>query len=340
MCGLAGILRQADGNSLELAREMTDQLVGTIEDRGSHATGIAITHIDAFDNPFVWKTASKASVVRASEPWQKILDQEIDASTVAIQLHTRRASHDNASRDDCAHPFQIGNVVGCHNGIISNWKKVEQRLVKDKLVAAQKLKWKVDSEAVFALLDVNEDPLAALEQVEGYFALSWTKGEHLYLARSQQGVLAYAWIPNMKMLVWNSLGTNIVRVLKRHGFKPKDYTIRELPADRALRINMARFAQGQPAQKTLEADRSWGTLAISRGDAERWTGSSSRESYSMDQMRPYTRESDEPAKLISLRDLQDRIEKLEARVQTLQKIIVDQKLRAVEEQLSLDMHAY
>lgn len=329
MCGLAGILRQADGNSLELAREMADQLVGTIEDRGPHATGIAITNVNDYANPFVWKVASRASVVRASDPWQKIIDTKIDASTVAIQLHTRRASHDNASRNDCAHPFQIGDVVGCHNGMISNWREIEMKLVNSGAVKRSELGWKVDSEAVFALLNVNDNPLTALDDVDGYFALSWTKGEHLYLARSRQGVLATAWVPSMKMFVWNSLGENISRVLKKHGFKPKDYSLRALPANNVLRINMARFAEGKPAQKTLTAERPWGTESISRRDAERWTGSSRVSSAS-------TWDGDEPSPLISLRDLQARIETLERRVSVLMRERAEERLDDIEYTLPFD----
>ena len=327
MCGLAGVLRQADENSLELAREMTDQLVGTIEDRGPHATGISIVNKGHYDQPFVWKNASTASVVRASQHWQAILDRQINPDTVAIQLHTRRASHDNARRDDCAHPFKIGDVVGCHNGIITNWRTIEAHLVKTESIDPADLSWKVDSEAAFALLDVNTDPLVALAQLDGYFALSWTKGEYLYLARSRQGVLSTAYVPSLKMFLWNSLGTNIVRVLKKNGLKPKDYTVRDLPPNRVLRINLARFAAGQPAQKTLDAHRAWGTETISRRDAERWTGSTNQR-------------NTEPAYVesarVSLRDLQERIEALERRVQTLQNLIVRDVVKEHDEQLLLD----
>lgn len=326
MCGLAGILRQAEGSdeSLEFAREVTDQLVGTIEERGTDATGIAVHTGD--QDAFVWKVASKASVVRASEPWAAILDQRITGATTAIQLHTRRASHDNARRDDCAHPFHIGDVVGCHNGIISNWREIEANLVKNKQIDAADLQWKVDSEAIFALLDVNDDPLVALEQLQGYFALSWTKGEYLYLARTQHGVLATAWVPDMKMFVWNSLGSNIARVLKKNGFKPKDYTLRELPPNQITRINMARFAAGQPAQKTLETARPWGTSTISRASAERMTGSIHSK-----QFVRYAPIEERP--LVSLRDLQDRIETLEYQVRELR---AEQDAVNVRIDLSLD----
>lgn len=301
MCGLAGILRYAedDDASLALARDLTDQLVGSIEDRGQHATGIAIHQSTDFENPFVWKIASKASVVRASDPWQRILDKKIDGATVGVQLHTRRASHNNASRDDCAHPFRIGEVVGCHNGIITNWREIETDLVQDKKIDASDLSWQVDSEAAFALLDVEGNPLHALDKIEGYFALSWTKGEHLYLARSSQGVLATAWVPEYKLFVWNSLGTNLNRVLKRNGLKPHEFAVRELPANRIMRINMAKFAIGKQAQKTLEATHAWGSSSITSRDAERWTGSTTRTSLPRDE-RP-----------ISLRDLEARIATLE-----------------------------
>ncbi len=122
--------------------------------------------------------------------------------------HTRYATHNNAKLDEAAHPFKDGRVVGAHNGMIYNWAKIERELKRKDMI--------VDSQAIFALLNVCKDPAKALEYLEGYFALSWTKGKSLFLARSSDAVLSCAYVPKMRTLFWNSESANLIKVLAKH----------------------------------------------------------------------------------------------------------------------------
>lgn len=81
--------------------------------------------------------------------------------------HTRQATQGKVITANC-HPFTYGNIIGSHNGIISNDDKYGQ--------------YNVDSEVIFDLL--NKDGLDGLKKLSGYWGLAWVnrKDKRLYLA--------------------------------------------------------------------------------------------------------------------------------------------------------------
>lgn len=273
MCGLAGWARPADGDqpALQLVRDATSMLTHSIEMRGKHATGIALAGARPEDE-LLWKVADTASVVLKTEKWRQIVEENICATTMATQIHTRFATFDNHHRDDCAHPFKIGKVTGAHNGIIDNWFELEGAMVKAKVKDIAD--FQVDSQVIFALLDHYKDPRDALKQLEGYFAISWTKGKHLYLARSDAGSLYMAYVPAIKTMMWNSTKTALQTVLRSSGFDEKEYTIGELDSNIVYRFNIPNFNIKAASFDTLKAEKEWcPEVRYTRWQAENRTGS-------------------------------------------------------------------
>lgn len=180
----------------------------SIEKRGRHATGIAV---DGGEESLIWKSATTVSTVLKSEPWNKIMD-DINTSDTIILGHTRQAvaSLNNSGLDEAAHPFKFGEIVGAHNGMIFNWRDLEKELKPEKPFI-------VDSEAIFALLDVAKKPVPALEKLEGYFALEWIRRKQIYLARSASGQLAAAYVYPQRTLYWHSEGDVLKRILIKAG---------------------------------------------------------------------------------------------------------------------------
>lgn len=79
--------------------------------------------------------------------------------------HTRAASYRHGgSLTAHAHPFRYGKTIGAHNGYTPReWKD------KDK--------WPVDSQIIFDLLEQHKsDYQKALEDLDGYWGLSWLDG--------------------------------------------------------------------------------------------------------------------------------------------------------------------
>jgi glucosamine 6-phosphate synthetase-like amidotransferase/phosphosugar isomerase protein len=230
MCGLAGFARHPNGEDAELATLIGLDLLLAMQSRGTHATGIA-----AFgDESFICKSAVPASVAIDSKPWQEAISRITDKTTVLLG-HTRHSTHPaNTRLDEAAHPFRIGNVVGAHNGMIQNWRDVWNQIGNKN----QPL-WIVDSQAAIGALDAIDDPVKALDTLDGYWALSWMKRNDLYFARTSQAPLSVAYVTEMRTLFWCSTMVALEAVLKHAGLKK--YDAYELGPNNVYRINPGKF---------------------------------------------------------------------------------------------------
>lgn len=239
MCGLTGFARNPAQPGLEKSKEIFTDLLLSIENRGAHATGLAAT--GKTSNPFVWKWAEKASFVVKSDVYKETLEAISDDTEVVIG-HTRHATHNNAKRDEAAHPFSDGRVVGAHNGVVYNWMKIERELGRKDMI--------VDSQAIFALLNACKDPVKALEYLEGYFALTWTKGKSFFIARSSDAVLHCAYVPGLHTLYWNSDQKNLLTVLDKYNVG--DYTYWNTAPNTIYRYEPSKFdSKGTNVGKNL-----------------------------------------------------------------------------------------
>jgi hypothetical protein len=215
MCGLAGFIRHPESPDLEISKLLLCDLLQSIESRGRHATGIAA---GLSKNDFIWKWAEPATKVLKSKVWADTLEA-IHPGTAVVQGHTRWATFDNAREDRAAHPFREGGVVGAHNGVIYNWAEHARKYGRDQ--GADRLI--VDSQAIFLLLDRLESPAEALNLLDGYFAVSWTKGDRFYLARTEDAPLSVAYFPEIRTLYYNSEAAKLTQVLKDAGAKPEQF---------------------------------------------------------------------------------------------------------------------
>ena len=191
MCGITGFARHPEGRDFPLAWEIFEMMMLQIKHRGTHATGIAVQQNESF----VWKKAAPVDKVLSSDPWKSVEKKITDDATV-IQGHVRWATHNNAHLDEAAHPFVEGKITGVHNGIIHNWKSIAETLKRDDMIN--------DSQIPFAMLNEFKNPAKALDTMNGYWALTWTKGNSLFLCRTTDAVLSCAYVPSMRALFWNS----------------------------------------------------------------------------------------------------------------------------------------
>ena len=217
MCGLTGVAVHPVHGNVKLALKMLPALLRSIEKRGSHATGIAVL---GGSDPFILKAAVPATEFVKSVPFNDAMQGRVlKQATPSVFLgHTRHAfvagGENNAHRDDCAHPFSEGRVIGAHNGVIYNWRALEQQL-------PEHTPYEVDSQVIFGLLNQKPSPADALEALEGYFALSWMKHGSLFLASSSAGSLYAAYMQRQRMLVWHSEQRELLDMLLSFGIKAK-----------------------------------------------------------------------------------------------------------------------
>lgn len=243
MCGLAGIARAPDAPSLDVPKLMLNELIQAMEKRGRHATGVAAC---GGSHPFIWKWAMPAGVVLKSPRWGEVLDA-VAEDTRAIIGHTRHSTHDNSAKDEAAHPFQEGRVVGAHNGIIYNWREIEKKIGKPEGSAP----WIVDSQAAFGALNRYKDPATALGMLEGYYALTWWKGGRLFFARSNDAPLVACYVPVLRTMVWASEEHAVRSVMSQAGIKAKEFDLWRPAGGTIYEFDTSRFdARGTHPTRT------------------------------------------------------------------------------------------
>jgi predicted glutamine amidotransferase len=224
ICGLTGAARHPDAPNLDLTLAIVTLLLKRTEHRGHHATGLAAINSS---NPFIFKKAVEASKLIASDPYRATI-ASVAPDTQVLLGHTRHATHANAHDDYAAHPFQIGSVIGAHNGIINNWREVEQKLRESRVkkFGPDGLKdypvWVNDSQAAFGVLDAYKKPEDALDQLDGYMALTWVRGKSLFMCRTNSAPLSAAYVPMMRTMFWNSETDTLNRALLDSGLTKKD----------------------------------------------------------------------------------------------------------------------
>lgn len=171
-------------------------LLGLCNDaRGGHGWGFA-----AIDGHKAWisKGLGKFSGNR-SDPFARL-------NTVIG--HTRFATT-GAKILENAHPFEIGPIVGAHNGMLWNHKLLSQAYSRD---------YQVDSMHLFAHL--AED--LPFDDIEGYGTISWFdyRDNKVKLCRLHDGQLAIRKLMRRGKTIgvaWSSLDSDLLWALKRVG---------------------------------------------------------------------------------------------------------------------------
>lgn len=98
--------------------------------------------------------------------------------TDAAALHTRHATTGEVTAEN-SHPFQIGDIIGMHNGVVYNHSELNKKYKRTLAV---------DSMHIFAHLAENID----LSGIEAYGAIVYWKGGLVHLGRFHGGSLTVA----------------------------------------------------------------------------------------------------------------------------------------------------
>jgi glucosamine--fructose-6-phosphate aminotransferase (isomerizing) len=146
--------------------------MAAISERGSDAAGYCYRGPDVA--LAIHKQRSGAS---------RLLDAiRVPARARQALVHVRDYTKGHPSLEANNHPIRHGSVVGIHNGIIRNDEEIFAEYGFDR--AAPKMT--VDSEAIFALMELERSSAQALDKLHGSMASAWLderEPDVVYLAR-------------------------------------------------------------------------------------------------------------------------------------------------------------
>lgn len=189
MCGLFGVVCSKDADKGTVSQVFLGMGVMS-ESRGRDAAGVAGFSWDGDLRVCTKKIGTFRSLWTQHKASGRLL---IDvAGSHVLMGHTRASSVGNPNDLRNAHPFQVGPIVGCHNGTMSRSALVSQYELRS-------LKGSTDSEAIVAALAAGpadpESYLDVVTSVSGSAALSVVdtrRQDAVVLVRGQSSPLAVA----------------------------------------------------------------------------------------------------------------------------------------------------
>ncbi len=178
MCGIAGYSLSPESPA---RRTLAAQaLLAGIAERGADAVGYASR--DVHGTISLTKLRGGASA---------LLDEiELPAAAESALIHVRDYTKGHPEISANNHPIRHGTVVGIHNGIIEN----DDELFARYGIEHEEREMTVDSEAIFALMELRRNAPRALGELRGAMAAAWLDEREpstLFLAR---GVARPLWI--------------------------------------------------------------------------------------------------------------------------------------------------
>jgi asparagine synthetase B (glutamine-hydrolysing) len=172
MCGIAGFSLDPESS---VDRTLAAQaLLAGIAERGADAVGYA--HRGEGVETQITKLRGGASA---------LLDElAVPAETSQALIHVRDFTKGHPDIEANNHPIRHGSVVGVHNGIVPN----DDELLARYRIERAEPQMTVDSEAIFALMELREHDPRALSELRGAMAAAWVDDRDdgtMYLARGR-----------------------------------------------------------------------------------------------------------------------------------------------------------
>lgn len=245
MCGINGLIfldgKFRSKEMMQKIRFVFDELLIETEARGHHATGlVSYKRNGSYEHH---KAALSATdMVMTDSDYRNVINGFDGKDTSAVISHTRWYTKGKPTNNNNNHPFDVGNILGLHNGTVKNddelFKKYEFNRIGE-----------VDSEIIFQLINhYNQEDISyeglkkALEDTKltGKFALSFMHKANPNLVHfvKQERPMELALWKEAGIIIFNSEGKYIKdafkvlhRVSKSFGFKKAEETVEYLKVE-------------------------------------------------------------------------------------------------------------
>lgn len=193
MCGHVGMA----GTITPALEKLVDQLLIVDSLRGSHSTGVAI--INSMANVSVAKQVGNPYELFDTNAYNKAFNGMVRC----IIGHNRYATQGAVNKRN-AHPYEFDNVVGAHNGTLTNRTRLDGTFA-------------VDSEQIFNHIN-NHGVKDCLDKMQGAWALVWWDkvNETINFLRNKERSLYMCYNKEGNALFWASEYWMLSSVLSRN----------------------------------------------------------------------------------------------------------------------------
>ena len=207
MCGIYGIAKSPTPytkRQSSIAKKVLRNIAIDSETRGNHSSGIA----SVGERSTIYKSLLPSAKFVDSKEYATAFKSLEDGCNILLG-HTRFATEGAVVKNN-AHPFQVGGVIGAHNGCVYNIAEMQTQLDKQ---------CPVDSQLIFKAIDTTNNIQDAVADFDSDFALSYVKDNPniLHLCRESNRPLSVAYVPQLKTLFYASESDFIVDALREAG---------------------------------------------------------------------------------------------------------------------------
>lgn len=223
MCGIGGYstIGKLSPAKAKIRANIGKAILIANESRGTDSTGLYLQNGSKY-------VLSKDTCLASDFVRQKDVIKLFEKNSHLMLGHTRQATQGVVSERN-AHPFEKGNIVGVHNGVIFN----------DAAIATEHdFDVEVDSEVIFELLNkYNNDFKKAFKEIRGSASVAWINAlepKTLFLM-AHDNPLVMAQVPSLKTIFFCSEFIALDCILSA-SVGVENYYIEELKEDTVYKI--------------------------------------------------------------------------------------------------------